>query len=769
MIERFRLIRNIGNFDSISPNPHDTSFNRLVLIYAENGRGKTTIGSILRSLATGEARFIEERKRIGSQHPPNIIIEVDGRTIIYNNRVWADRYTHLFIFDDLFVHENVYSGLHVDSVHRQNLHELIVGRHGVTLARRVQELTQQIADAQAIVRQKETEISADIRGDLTVEDFCAIAPVDNIEQKINESERSIAALNDAGIIQVEQEFEPITIPNIEFSDIRSVATYGLPELDSKSLAMVQARFEALGPNGEEWIEIGTNYLSQMENGEGTVCPFCSQEIAGNMLIVHYRTYFGEAYKSLKSQIKVLIEKIENLLSGDALAQLQRQLEDIRRRHQFWSKYVELPPLELDLEEMARTWTEARKSLLAILNNKVAEPLEQISISAEDSEVIAKYAEVIGEIEEKILQLNAVNDRIKKVKLDVAEGDLVNARSELVKLRTIQMRFNPEIEQKCRDYLEAKAQKDALVVEKETARIELDHHRNTIFPRYQGSINECLRKFNANFRIREVQAINPGGRPSSTYNIEINQVLININNGRQRNDTPSFKNTLSAGDRNTLALAFFFAALDQETNLTDCTVILDDPVSSLDEARSIVTAQEIRRLIGRACQVIVLSHSKKLLCSIWHHMNQAHCVALEIARCPTGSTIRPWNIHDAAITEYDRRHRVLCSYVNGEMHYPREIAQSLRPTIEGYLRVVCTEHFPPGSLLGPFLEQARRSLAGTTPILSAADVQELNDMKEYANRFHHDTNPAWDEEVANINEAQLVGFVQRVLAFTRRPL
>jgi hypothetical protein len=43
--------------------------------------------------------------------------------------------------------------------------------------------------------------------------------------------------------------------------------------------------------------------------------------------------------------------------------------------------------------------------------------------------------------------------------------------------------------------------------------------------------------------------------------------------------------------------------------------------------------------------------------------------------------------------------------------------------------------------------------------------ELNDLREYANSFHHDTNPAWETEA--INDAELQNFVRRTLAFARR--
>ena len=44
-------------------------------------------------------------------------------------------------------------------------------------------------------------------------------------------------------------------------------------------------------------------------------------------------------------------------------------------------------------------------------------------------------------------------------------------------------------------------------------------------------------------------------------------------------------------------------------------------------------------------------------------------------------------------------------------------------------------------------------------------KKLDEIVEYANRFHHDTNPAWETEA--INDAELRGFVERTLRFCRR--
>jgi hypothetical protein len=43
--------------------------------------------------------------------------------------------------------------------------------------------------------------------------------------------------------------------------------------------------------------------------------------------------------------------------------------------------------------------------------------------------------------------------------------------------------------------------------------------------------------------------------------------------------------------------------------------------------------------------------------------------------------------------------------------------------------------------------------------------ELRDLLDYANQFHHDTNPVW--QTVTINDSELIHFSQRVMAFTRR--
>ena len=91
-----------------------------------------------------------------------------------------------------------------------------------------------------------------------------------------------------------------------------------------------------------------------------------------------------------------------------------------------------------------------------------------------------------------------------------------------------------------------------------------------------------------------------------------------------NTGASFRNTLSAGDRNALALAFFFASLDQRADLAQAIVIIDDPMTSLDEHRSIATVQEIRLLQARVARIVVLSHFKPYLSELVESLRPTVC-------------------------------------------------------------------------------------------------------------------------------------------------
>src|SRR5262245_52620779 len=171
MINRLQLLRNIGQFDSVSSGAN-IPLARLTVVYSENGRGKTTLAAVLRSLATGDPLPIAERRRLAAQHPPHAVLECSGGPppAVFQNNTWNRTLTDVVVFDDVFIDENVHSGLAVQPHHRQNLHELILGAPAVALSRQLQQLVERIEQHNRELRAKERAIPAGDRGPFSVEE-----------------------------------------------------------------------------------------------------------------------------------------------------------------------------------------------------------------------------------------------------------------------------------------------------------------------------------------------------------------------------------------------------------------------------------------------------------------------------------------------------------------------------------------------------------------------------------------------------------------------
>ena len=95
LLSCIQLIRNIGQFESVNAGTA-LALPKLTLIYAENGRGKTTLSAILRSLGTGNPSPIAERKRLGASHDPHIVMQPkSGGSLQFQDGGWTQTFPNL--------------------------------------------------------------------------------------------------------------------------------------------------------------------------------------------------------------------------------------------------------------------------------------------------------------------------------------------------------------------------------------------------------------------------------------------------------------------------------------------------------------------------------------------------------------------------------------------------------------------------------------------------------------------------------------------------
>ena len=221
MINRLQLLRNVGQFDSVS-GAANVNLSRLTLIYAENGRGKTTIAAILRSLGTNDPVPIVERSRLGAVYPPHVVVDCTGGppAAMFQNGAWNRSLGNIVVFDDQFVDQNVYSGLIVDSEHRQRLHEFILGAQGIGLNQRLQNLVMEIEEHIRQLRAKGNAIPAAERGAFSVDDFCNLPFRADIDTAIQMAERNLAAAREQDPVRNTAEFALISLPGFDIPAVQ---------------------------------------------------------------------------------------------------------------------------------------------------------------------------------------------------------------------------------------------------------------------------------------------------------------------------------------------------------------------------------------------------------------------------------------------------------------------------------------------------------------------------------------------------------------------
>lgn len=765
MITSLNLIRNIGRFDSFTST---TQLAPLTLIYAENGRGKTTLSAILRSLGNGDPIPISERRRLAAQQPPHAILGCSGGPpdAMFENGVWNRTLPEVLIFDDVFVDQNVYSGLVVGSDHRQNLHELILGSQGVALNQQLQTLIARIEQHNTELRRRSSLIPATERGALSVDEFCALPANANIDQEIHAAEQNLAASRQQDPIRNTPDLPLLDLPKIDLPAIEAVLSSGLADLDAAAAARVQAHLQSIGADAERWVADGMVRQNAVTDAGANTCVFCAQDLSGSPVITHYRAFFGDAYRSHQQTIREAESDFNQTHSPSAALPFERSVRTLTERRGFWAAFGEIPEFNVDAAAATADWNIVREQIAALFEQKRTAPLDAIAVPEETRAAVDAFSVRRREIAALNQQISAANLTIAAIKQRAATANTAAIEAALGRLNATKARHTSVTDALCQSYLAEKQAKSATEQQRDQASQALAQYRTQVFPAYEAAINRYLQRFNAGYHLASVQPVNTRGGPACTYSVVVNNTPVAVAGGNPQPGDHSFKNVLSAGDRNTLAVAFYLTSIELDPHRASRVAVIDDPVSSLDEHRSLTTVQEVRRLLTQVAQVIILSHSKPFLCWIWESVTAAQKAALQVVRQGNGSTITAWDVNADSETENDRRHETMREYLATGGPNEREVATAIRPCLEAFLRVAYPEHYPPGTLLGTFRRKCAQRVVTPQKILSIEDIDELRDIVDYGNLFHHDTNPAWATEV--INSTQLEGFVRRTLAFAKRP-
>lgn len=753
MLQRIIFIKNVGRFRNCAA-AGDVTFRRVTLIFAENGRGKTTLCAILRSLLTNTPAFIVGRTTLGSTDPPEVNLLLANGNTVFHNGAWSVPFSEIAVFDGVYVSDNVFAGDVVDTEHRRNLYRVIIGAEGVTLAGRLNDLDAQIRTKNNEIREVRDRLQRHAPAGMTVEGFIALPEDPGIDTKIAAKEQELQAVRRAVELRQRAGLAPAIAPVLPaaFAEVLAKTIENIATDAERRVADHVARHH-MRSGGENWLTEGLRYVVD------EACPFCARPLSGVDLIQAYRTFFSREYHTLRDEVTRLREQVDGSLGERVSGAIEQTLLQNNNSIEFWRQYCDLtPPVLPEAERVGEIILALRQSAGSLLQLKAATPLETVAPDARFTEALAAFEALRASLSTYNASVAAANSAVEARKRASQTANARDVENGLARLKAQKIRHSEDVRGFCTGEMRLQGEKQAIETEKGQVRDRLDTHTRQVIARYGQSINRYLERINAGFRITIPTHTYRGGTPSTSYQIVINENAVDLGDTTTPADRPSFKNTLSAGDRSTLALAFFLAQLEQDADRARKVIVFDDPFTSLDSFRRNHTVHQIYKCAEGCAQVVILSHDPNFLKLLWDRIQPADRKTLQLARVgEENTTIAEWDIERAVQARYRADIDVLQRFFGSSEGERRDIIQKLRPVLEGYCRNLFPAQFSDQDALGIMVGRIRT--VGTAHQLHPI-VDDLDELNMYCRRYHHSENA--NAATEPIDDAELQGYVRRTL-------
>lgn len=319
----------------------------------------------------------------------------------------------------------------------------------------------------------------------------------------------------------------------------------------------------------------------------------------NNILEEYTKYFNDT-----------IDKF-NISSQDMSNKLESDLETLRQiKNSIMTDFENFKPF---MENFDKAKSDIEYSLKVVEDSLIyINKLVQAKQGISDLEIFNKYQKNINICYENI---NTILEKTFNI--------LENKRHQQQELNIIRSQLkNLKIVKAKRDSFELQKEKLNLTIQKEKLDVELKNIENNI-----NDINKSIKEIQDKKR-PDIRVINsylkvlnlPKYLINSEYQITISDKII---------ENENIQIVLSEGEKTTLAFAYFLARLKlfyNKNSLKDLVIIIDDPISSLDESRIYTTSYLVSKInqeiagqflkqTDEKAQVFVFTHNHVFMANI----------------------------------------------------------------------------------------------------------------------------------------------------------
>lgn len=760
MLEKILKLEGVGLF--ANPLAKAVELKQATLIYADNGRGKSTLSAVMRACAAADAQAMAARATIDglgtTRAQLRFKLPTGGTNVTFDGGFWDAAMPTLMVFDQTFIERNVYAGGEVHADHHQSLLDFALGSAAVAKKKEVDVAHEAMTAATKARSAAEGKLQG-YRGTMSVTTFLALPEEPKAHEKIADYETRIANAASATTLSQRAALKLLTLPMVEFEDFEAVLSSSFKQMHENASALVKAHVQCHGgSDAERWIGDGQVFLKN-EN-----CPFCGQPTSGLDIIEAYGTFFNAAYIEHNNSIQALPGLAKSSLSDGTIDSWASEFQANADRTQAWIGQLQLEcpvPSTAVLKGFAQ---EIRDCLDVAAEAKAKQPLEPLDTGTLKKAIDARDAilQILGKYNAAV---EAANEKIANFKKELQAENKAQLEADLARVRAQKARYSPEVVAIVNERKQADDDRVKQEKAKSKARDELDRLMSAMLTEYEDDINKWLTHLRTSFKVSKMSYSYVGGpTPRTEYGVLVREKHVPA--GKASANAPSFSTVLSDGDKRSLALAFFLAKVLHEKSCAANMVVLDDVFASLDSNRRSQTIAALCEVAKNCAQVIVLAHDAYFLYELEKVLAEemeSEVLPLQIRRVGEFSELAPADFSMMCESDYYKRYRTTWNYLSGAA--PDDllpVAQALRVLVEGNLHRRFPGLIREGVTMGVIIGLIEDAPAENPLEQLKFQIKDLRSFNEFASSFHHDTQGKIPR--TSVTDGELHPFAKQAMGF-----
>ena len=413
-------------------------------------------------------------------------------------------------------------------------------------------------------------------------------------------------------------------------------------------------------NNSDWVRQGLSFYDTTDG----VCPFC-QQITNEDFRKSLLEYFDETFMRDSNEIKSLIDSY----SADAY-RLQTQIQIL----------IDSQSTFLDIEKL-RTEKRLLDSIIEInkqrLLKKQRESSQTVTLDSH-ANVLSTIAKIIATANAEIAKNNHILSNLKDEKAILTDQIWKFVISELATDITTYKRERSHLERAIDSINEQIKLKNIARAKIEDDLRKLEKQITSIIPTRDG-INHLLEIFG--FKSFKIEL----GEETNTYKLV-------------REDGSGATNTLSEGERSFLTFLYFYHLLkgsQSEASIeNDKVIVIDDPISSLDNDVLFIVSTLIRELIegvresnGPIKQIFILTHNIYFHKEVTFNKRRNNCMLAEETFWIVKKNQKNSTVERQTCNPIKTSYELLWDEVRSDTRNNATIQNTLRRILENYFKLL----------------------------------------------------------------------------------